>query len=112
MLENFLQDAIFPGALLQVRQSMALLSSSSVGGLDIKLLLDWLARQSIKGSVCGSVLGQVQLEVVLYPTLQLLALVSNELAIPCFKRGCFDAHWAGGCFDPLIHPHGMATVGC
>ena len=48
---------------------------------------------------------------MLEPTLQLLALVSNECAILCFQRSCFDARGDGEYFDPLIDPLSVAAVG-
>ena len=70
----------------------------------VKLIYDWQPRQGIEGSVCDDVLGWVELEIMLHQTLQLHALISDDLASLWFERGCFDASRAGGSFHALIHP--------
>lgn len=50
-----------------------------------------------------TVLGRVELEIVLDPTLQLLALVGDDFARLRFERCCFDARGAGSRLDPLVH---------
>ena len=77
----------------------------------IELLHDWQAGQRVEGNVCDDILCCVKLEIVLDPSLQLLALVGDGLAGLGFERGCFDASGAGGSFDPLAHPSGVSAVG-
>ena len=80
-------------------------------GQVVELLHDWKAGQGVEGSVCDNILRRVKFEIVLDPSLQLLALVGDGLARLGLERGCFDARGAGGSFDPLVHPSGVAPVG-
>ena len=50
------------------------------------LIFTFMTGQGVEGSICDKDLGRVQIEVVLGPMLQLLALVSNNLAILFFER--------------------------
>ena len=77
----------------------------------IELLHDWQAGQGVEGNICDDILRCVKLEIVLDPSLQLLALVGDGLAGLGFEQGCFDASGAGGSFDPLVHPSGVTAVG-
>ena len=77
----------------------------------IELFHDWQVRQGVECNVCDDILRCVKLEIVLNPSLQLLALVSDGLAGLGFEQGCFDASGAGGSFDPLVHPSRVTAIG-
>lgn len=79
MLQNFRWDTILPGCLATgetIDGYAELFQCRRV----VKLLYDWKPRQDIEGSVCDNVLGQIELDIMLHPTLQLLALISDDLA--------------------------------
>ena len=79
MLQNFRRDTVLPRCLATgqtVDGCAELFQCRRV----VKLLYDWQPRQGIKGSVCDDVLGLVELEIMLHPTLQLHALISDDLA--------------------------------
>ena len=74
----------------------------------IELLHDWQAGQGVEGNVCDDILRRVKLEIVLDPSLQLLALVGDGLAGLGFERGCFDASGPVAVlipsYIPLVYP--------
>ena len=76
MLQNFRRDTVLPRCLATVNGYADFFQCRRV----VKLLCDWQPGQGIEGSVCDDVMGRVELEIMLHPTLQHHALSSDDLA--------------------------------